>query len=269
VTRYLTDLATAARASGLRVVEVAGWESRGHGPMVDVRGVVCHHTGTPASAAGDYPTMRVVRDGRSDLPGPLANLGLGRDGTVYVIAAGLCYHAGAVLRPEYGNGHTIGIEAEHPGHGEWPAGQYDAYVALVRALVAHYGLTPSDVRGHREVCAPVGRKDDPTFAMAGFRARLTPAGQEEHMPLTDDDAARVVRALLTTDPNLALGGSSHQGRVGELLLWLVARQQRQTEALAVLLDAVHALGTAAGAPVDTAAVSAAIAADLAHRLGDA
>jgi peptidoglycan hydrolase-like protein with peptidoglycan-binding domain len=59
------------------------------------------------------PSLRVLIEGRSNLPGPLAQLGLGRDGTCYVIAAGRCNHAGAGLWQgvSTGNSSFIGTEA--------------------------------------------------------------------------------------------------------------------------------------------------------------
>lgn len=166
---YLTDLADACRKSGLTVVEEPGWRLRGHGQMGRVQSLIVHHTATAATARGDYPSLAIVRDGTSTLDGPLAQLGLGRNGTVYVIAAGLCYHAGVVSQPSYGNAFAIGIEAEHPGVGPWPVAQYDAYVRLCSALADHYGLLVEDVRGHKEVASPLGRKVDPSFSMDAFR----------------------------------------------------------------------------------------------------
>lgn len=175
----LTDLADAARKSGLPVVEVDGWRKRGHGQLVGVRTIVVHHTATSANAKGDYPSLRIVRDGRSDLAGPLANLGLGRDGTVYVIAAGVAWHAGKVREPDYGNVYSIGIEAEHPGIGVWTNAQYDAYVRLCVALCEHYHLPASRVLGHKEVCAPAGRKTDPNFDMVEFRREIVAGGRAQ------------------------------------------------------------------------------------------
>lgn len=167
---YLTDLAYAARKSGLNVVEVPGWKTRGHGGMKGVRSVMVHHTATSNSAKGIYPTLRVVRDGHGGLKGPLSQLGLGRDGTVFVIAAGRCYHAGPTANPGVqGNSYSIGIEAEHSGYGPWTSKQYVAYIKLVAALNAHYGLTTSRVWGHKEAAVPEGRKTDPNFNMKTFR----------------------------------------------------------------------------------------------------
>lgn len=168
----LTDLADVIRAAGLTVIEVPGWRTRGHGPMVDVLGVTCHHTA--GSAHGNAPSLTVVRDGRADLSGPLAHLLLARDGTVCVVAAGLCWHAGVSLKSAYENAHRIGIEAENTGLASdpWPGVQITAYARLCAALGKHYGFPVAEVLGHKETCAPVGRKTDPSFAMPPFRARV-------------------------------------------------------------------------------------------------
>ncbi|WP_326565064.1 peptidoglycan recognition family protein [Amycolatopsis rhabdoformis] len=170
----LTSLATIARSAGLNVVEQPGWATRGHGQMSGVKAVVCHHTAGPAT--GNAPSLGVVQNGRSDLPGPLAHYVLGRDGTVYVVAAGLCYHAGAVLNNAWSNNYAIGIEAEATGTAAWPDVQMDAYARLCRALCTTFSLPLSAVLGHKEVCAPKGRKVDPNFDMGAFRARLTSVG---------------------------------------------------------------------------------------------
>jgi hypothetical protein len=180
----LTDLATACRKSGLKVVEVDGWKSRGHGQMTSVKTIVCHHTATAKSASGDYPSLRIVRDGRPDLDGPLAQIGLGRNGTVYVIAAGVCYHAGATFETRQNNWNAIGIEAEHDGISPWPAELVDAYARLVRALASHYKVSVANVQGHKEVAKPLGRKSDPNFDMKAFRARVAKAPAKPPKKLT-------------------------------------------------------------------------------------
>lgn len=185
---YLTDLPDAVAKSGLPVVQVDGWRTRGHGPMVSVDAVVCHHTATSAKAAGNYPSLTIVRDGRGDLPGPLCNLGLGRDGTVYIVAAGYAYHAGAVRSSWMTNDHSIGIEAEHDGISSWPALLEDAYARLCAALAEHYDLPTARVLGHKEVCAPVGRKTDPNFDMDAFRVQITDLGDDI---VTEDDINKI------------------------------------------------------------------------------
>jgi hypothetical protein len=168
----LTDLADACRKSGLQVVEEPGWKTRGHGQMTSVKTIVCHHTATSSKAAGDYPSLGIVRDGRPDLDGPLAHLGLTRSGKVRVIAAGVCYHAGATFETRQNNWNAIGIEAEHDGISPWPPELVDAYARLVRALATHYKVPVANVQGHKEVAKPLGRKSDPNFDMKDFRARV-------------------------------------------------------------------------------------------------
>ena len=176
----LTDLAAACRKSGLKVIEVSGWKTRTTvrgGLSGKPRGILVHHTATSAKAKGNYPTLGIVKNGRSDLRGPLAQLGLGRDGTVYVIAAGKASHSGKVDRTANSNPYCIGIEAEHSGKGSWPAVQYRAYVRLCAALSRHYGIPVSAIRGHKEAAVPRGRKPDPNFSMTQFRRDVTAALQ--------------------------------------------------------------------------------------------
>lgn len=189
----LHDLADACRKSGLPVVEETGWRARGHGAMRSVEAVVVHHTAGPAT--GDAPSLRVVRDGRPDLRGPLAHIVLARSGTVHVVAAGLCWHAGPTHEPWQGNAHAIGIEAEHVGTPGvvWTAVQYDAYVRLARALADHYGVPYARILGHREVAKPAGRKSDPTFDLATFRAAV--AGETSRPTLRRRDQGPAVEEL--------------------------------------------------------------------------
>lgn len=170
---YVPWLADAARLTGYPVVEVDGWRTRGHGGFRAVEGVGCHHT---ADGPGEYPSLRIVRDGRSDLPGPLCNYGLGRSGTVYVVAAGVAWHAGASawagLRDL--NDEFVGIEAESRGTvDDWTAAERDAYDRLC-AAVCYYARRGADrVAGHKEICLPPGRKIDPAFMdMGAMRGRV-------------------------------------------------------------------------------------------------
>lgn len=194
----LTDLADACRSSGLHVVEIQGWRGRGHGQMAAVKTIVCHHTAGPKT--GDTPSLGVVVNGRPDLEGPLAQLYLSRSGVVHVVAAGLAYHAGAVLIPSYGNSCAIGIEAEATGIDPWPEPQWKAYARLCAALVRWYQLAPSRVLGHKEVCSPPGRKIDPNFDMGAFRGEVahwittpTPAAAPTADTGEDDDMTLQIR----------------------------------------------------------------------------
>ncbi|WP_407155650.1 N-acetylmuramoyl-L-alanine amidase [Bradyrhizobium sp. STM 3557] len=170
----LTWLAEVLEEAGLKVAEQPGWRSRGRGEMGPVKGVICHHTAGPAK--GIMPSLGIITNGRPDLAGPLAQLGLGRDGTYFVVAAGRCNHAGVGMWQglSQGNQNFIGIEAENTGlpSDPWPAVQLDAYRRGVAAILKKIGANPIMCAGHKEYALPQGRKDDPSFDMNEFRTQV-------------------------------------------------------------------------------------------------
>ncbi|MDP4299008.1 peptidoglycan recognition protein family protein [Leptothrix discophora] len=158
--------------AGLKVADVPGWESHGRGEMGFVRGVMVHHTAGPR--AGNMPSLHTLVKGRSDLPGPLAQLGLGRDGTCYLVGAGRANHAGkgSWRGVESGNASFIGIEVENtgtPADLPWPAVQRDALVRAAATLLQHLGQGPEWLVGHKEYALPAGRKPDPLIDMDHLR----------------------------------------------------------------------------------------------------
>lgn len=170
----LTWLPSVLKTAGLKVALVDGWESRGRGDVGTIFGVICHHTVGPKN--GNMPSLNTLINGRSDLPGPLAQLGLGRDGTYYVIAAGKCNHAGSGIW--YGkttdNTNFIGVEAENTGvaNEPWPAVQMDAYHRGVAAILKHIGRGADFCAGHKEYALRKGRKTDSNFDMDAFRSAV-------------------------------------------------------------------------------------------------
>ncbi|MBC7760713.1 MAG: N-acetylmuramoyl-L-alanine amidase, partial [Candidatus Saccharibacteria bacterium] len=165
---YLTDLDVAARKSGLRVVTISGWEKRGRPAYTGSfrpRMVIAHHTGDTLGRSHEGSDLRAAElayakgtllGGYRELPGPLCHLGLGRDGTVYVIAAGRANHAGKArsigkMVAGDGNSQSIGIEAMNSGTEGWTPTQLDAYYRLVAALEDHYRYGRGTVRGHGEI----------------------------------------------------------------------------------------------------------------------
>ena len=187
----LTWLPVVLKEAGLKVSLVPGWENRGLGDMGDVVGVICHHTGVKNPGKLNMPTLNSLRNGRAAepglaaLPGPLAQLGLGRDGTFFVVAAGRAAHAGpGGFKGASGNLRFIGIEAENAGtaNDPWPQIQEEAYHRGVAAILKHLGKDPSFCCGHKEY-AP-GRKDDPRLNMNDFResvrAFMSPGATPSH-----------------------------------------------------------------------------------------
>lgn len=156
------ELARWLNPAGFSVESVAGWQTRGEGFPLPPLVVVAHHTATPASRTGDYPSLPIVRDGRSDLPGPLSQVGLGRTGRVYVIAAGKANHAGKGQWSGVDQSvRTIGIEAESPGDGTWTAAQRRAYPLVCAALLTGLKQPSTRLCAHHEWALPAGRKVDP------------------------------------------------------------------------------------------------------------
>ena len=209
----LTWLPEVLKAAGLKVALVDGWETRGRAEMGKVFGVICHHTATPAG--GNMPTLKLLINGRSDLPGPLSQLGLGRDGTYYVIAAGKANHAGAGRWQGIVNGNTnfIGIEAENTGskNDVWPEVQLDAYRRGVAAILKHIGRSADFCCAHREYALPKGRKSDVLFDMKAFRDSVR--------QIMDGNAPPVL--IPSTEPAAPGGGPGRptlrRGREGELV----------------------------------------------------
>lgn len=231
--RHLTDLADASRKSGLRVVEIDGWQTRGRPSSTgefDPSGVLCHHTG--GAADGKAYAVWLAKDGRSDLPPPLAHLSLDREGTVYVLAAGRANHAGVAkasgpMPKGDGNAIYVGIEAQNTGTEGWShkattaAGeaitQREAYALLCAALCSHYSWPATHVRAHRETSV-TGKWDPGLLDMDKHRARVA-----DLMNGVEDVAAADV-----WDETLASAGGRHAG---------VALGQARSAAIAAAADA--------------------------------
>lgn len=276
---FLTDLADVLRMAGLEVTEVTGWKTRG-APASDgsrvlrsVEAIITHHTATPTLTRGDYPTLNTVKVGRSDLPGPLAQLGLGRSGRWYVIAAGRANHTGVTHEPWQSNSYAIGIEAEAAGTGDprdWPEVQMNSYAKGVAALAKHYGVPVDRVLGHKEIAAPQGRKTDPSFDMGAFRTRVRSVNPTKKpggflMALNDNEQGEVYRIITEKIDDINTEGLDLASALERLLAITrrldrsrVASAQRENRLIAALEATTAHLG--AGQAEILTAVNAALAA---------
>lgn len=143
---------------GVTVVEIDGWQQRGRTyASFAPQGAVNHHTaGGPNGVA---PSLGIVINGRSDLPGPLCNAHQQRDDVVNVVAAGVANHAGAGgwqgLR---GNQTVHGLEVEHVGSDaeDFPLRRFDISARVHAAFLSgttgnpdllceHYEWTPQKI----------------------------------------------------------------------------------------------------------------------------
>lgn len=227
-----SDLAKTLRSYGLKVVEVPGWKTRGRPASTggfNPVGVLCHHTATRKTSL-IAAVLRLLIEGRADLPGPLCQIGLGRDGTVYLIAAGRGNHAGdsksvGTVAAGDGNSLYIGIEAFNDGVGEpWLPIQYEAYVLLCAVLSLEVtGNSANTVAGHKETS--VTGKIDPTFNMSVFRQRVAnKMGQLRTLAANPRPAVKPTRGKLidAAIANLKAAKGGKEGRALKIQAALAA-----------------------------------------------
>lgn len=226
----LTWLPDILARANIKYAEQPEWRTRGRAEMGIVRGVMIHHTA--GSPVGNMPSLDLLTRGRSDLAGPLAQLGLGRDGTFYIIAAGRANHAGiGVWRGiTSGNSSFIGIEVENTGkEGDtYPEAQLDALRRGVAAILKQIGADATMVCGHKEY-APQ-RKIDPLWNMAEFREKVSallradvppapgiPTGDGQGRPTLRRGArgqtVTVLQSLLGIDPTTGNFGPVTEARL--------------------------------------------------------
>jgi hypothetical protein len=140
----LTWLADELRKAGLKVVEVDGWTTRGSADF-EPEGVTWHATaGSRTSTA--MGEVRVILNGSTTAPPPIAQLMIYRDGVIYVCAAGRCNHnkvGWAGPNKGLGNTRLLGIEMANDNRGEpWPAAQLDAVRRATAAIMRRLNADP-------------------------------------------------------------------------------------------------------------------------------
>jgi hypothetical protein len=165
---WLTDLESILRGNNPPgpVLTVSGWQTRSnsHGGYEALRGIVVHHDAGGGSDAGSVNFQTFL-----DADRPNAALHVGRDGTIWIMAAGATNTQGLGgpiigVPLNQGNFQLIGIEQGNNGTGEpYPSRQQDATLWLCQTLVktygARFGWGANSVIAHFE-WAPA-RKNDP------------------------------------------------------------------------------------------------------------
>jgi hypothetical protein len=181
------------KAEGLTVREYRDWRTHRRpataGAFSPIHGVMNHHTVTGPGA----DVVALCYRGHANLPGPLCQGVITKDGTVWLVSAGRANHAGlgdgdvlkAVKYEEYGavpptdnqanvdgNAHFYGFEHENKGDGKdpWPARQYLAIVKANAAICRHYQWTEKSCIGHLEW--QPGKVDPRGFTMTKLRADI-------------------------------------------------------------------------------------------------
>lgn len=200
---------------GLEVTLEPGWEKRGKEFFERPKVAIGHHTATPRTEKNknqDLPTRTMLRDGRSDLPGPLCQIATTRSGVIHVVAAGKANHAGqGDWKGITSSALTIGNEVEYPGTGEWNPAQLRAFDLSMAAMLDMLGQRAEMYCGHREWANPPGRKVDPgnvdldkqrqriKMHLESGPGRKTPQGDRwlglENPPMRGQDVSNVQNAL--------------------------------------------------------------------------
>ena len=180
---WLADVLRAQKPA-LKVRELPDWQQYGHGDMRSITHVMLHHTGNARE------TAESIRRGRPDLPGPLSQLHIAQDGTVTVVAAGVCWHAGMGSYPgiptDLANYHTIGIECAWPRdtsitpatqtRERWPDAQIIAMRDTVAAILTRLGFGSDRVIAHKEWAGRSQGKWDPgNLSMDWMRSEVAKA----------------------------------------------------------------------------------------------
>lgn len=199
VAERMRKIAARMRERGLAVQAIDGWATRGRDASFNPRAVVYHHTAAPTDID------RMLCDGRADLPGPLCNFALHRDGTWVLVAAGRANHAGVATVT---NSESYGIEATGPvpvtSSGPLAFPNYRAYAEGVAAIFEVEGWDPGVGYGHKEVARPLGRKVDPAFDIPAFEQTVRDLMAEgPDMGLSDADKKWIEQKLDETERRVA------------------------------------------------------------------
>ena len=145
-----TGIASRLRSAGLKVVEVAGWQTRGSVYFSPI-GSIDHHTA--GSSIGNAPSLKICTYGYGGLNGPLCNVLIGRDNTCYVVAAGKANHAGSgTWKGLVGNSSVFGVERENIGNPNepWRKDQTITAAKVHAALISSHTANPEYVCEHKE-----------------------------------------------------------------------------------------------------------------------
>lgn len=239
-------IADRLRSYGLKVVEIAGWQTRGSSTF-HPRGSVDHHTA--AGRYGNAPSLNICINGRSDLPGPLCQVLIGRDNTCYVIASGRANHAG---RGSYagvtGNSNVYGVEHENTGTGTepWREDQRET-AAKVHAALLDW-KRDGFVCQHKE-WAPTRKIDKWDQSGHDMRNRVVNAWNQydkkelQDMPLFKTHEER--QAFVETCYTDIVGRKVESEETHKFWVWQIGADEKNALALMTALDKERREGDAA------------------------
>lgn len=194
----VTAWPTVLKAAGVKLDNVAGWEGRGRFPFVPVC-IMWHHT---AGGTDWKANLGLIIAGRDNIPGPLANSFISRDGVWHFVAAGRSNNAGlgnkyvvdnavrgiAPARDattpgtQTMNQYYFGIEVDNLGTGEpYPQVQIDTLVKGCAAILEYEKWHTAQCVHHRE---STNRKIDMSYR-GDLRKMVDAARQPVPPPLPE------------------------------------------------------------------------------------
>ncbi|MDF9716045.1 N-acetylmuramoyl-L-alanine amidase [Nocardioides sp. ChNu-99] len=176
LTALPADLPARLTAAGCEVALVGNWRRNKRLGAFRPVGVLWHHTGGEDDGAAYARWLAHTGRPENDLPAPLCQLSIGRDGTVYVLAAGRANHGGKARASgtvAAGDANTlyVGVECHNTGSEGWSAAQHAAMVKVGVVLARVLGTSAAAQRGHRETSV-TGKWDPGKLDLDAFRAAV-------------------------------------------------------------------------------------------------
>lgn len=168
---------------GLEVLTLKGWSTRGSSSFRPTI-TLCHWIAGPRGVKPPRrPSLKIIQNGHSTLPGPLANNYMGRAGEAVLVAAGRANHAGyGYWKGVTGNTGAMGTEPECADNSDWTAEQRKSYPLIKiaelfamweKGLISWNQIASNRVAGHSEYALPKGRKIDINgYTMTSLRAEI-------------------------------------------------------------------------------------------------
>ncbi len=214
VVEKINEAVRLLRNEGFTVHYQDGWMTRGKGTM-NPKGFLWHHT-AGNRRGGNTGTLNMVTYGRSDLRNSLSNFYIARNGDIYVVAAGVSWHAGAGNKGT--NTTLLGCEVENDGIGEpYSERSMEAQVALGAACCKVFDYPPENNWDHREH-APSRKIDRTGVDSNQFRLAVStkiqtwqgigPLPEEDDMYAVPIDLAPGQETLLSVEPHKGFFGAT-------------------------------------------------------------
>lgn len=216
------EVLAAVKRSGVTYVLEPGWDD----PSIAASGIwapayiIQHHTAN-GGAPGNAPSLAWVKHNQY-APIRACHFLIGRDGTVHVVYALKCYHAGKggpghwgdgpAVQADSMNGRSFGIEVESRGLSTVPS-DVDGFTTAQLAALSRLNAVLLDLLGakgegrviNHRTWAP-GRKVDTRYSdaflrahTAAMRGRLNAAPKPPALPAVKVSDLLGVRALLPSD----------------------------------------------------------------------